>query len=321
MAVSHANSSTGQDRQSIVGPGGGLKQEGRLELHVRWIGDTPMSFVADALAASSGDALRRIAPHPGGPRGGRLWIEALLEADEPRPLWLPELLRIALARGDDLLIVPARWRPLQPKLAGFDGDMTLFFGETIDRLGAAAGVGESIAAITQRAMHGELDFEMALRERVRALAGLPAAELERVANATPWMPGARRLLSKLRERGATIAVLSGGFHFLLDARARELSIDHVFANHLGLYGGAVSGELEGPIVDARGKAEELTRLADALHLAPREVLAVGDGANDGPLLETAGIGIGLLPKPALLPSACGVVATRHLSRVGALLDL
>jgi phosphoserine phosphatase len=292
-----------------------------VQLQVRWIGTTPLAMIGDVLAAISGGEPSKIAPHPGGPRGARLWSEAVLEADEPRPIWLPELLRVARERGDDVLAVPLRWRPLQPRLAAFDGDMTLLFGETIDELGQVAGQGATIAAITERAMRGELEFEAALRERVRALAGLSIGDVERVAAAMPWMPGARQLLSALQRRGAKTAVLSGGFHFLLDRRARDAAIDHVLANRLAVRDGRLSGALEGPIVGARAKADTLNRLADELHLAPRQVLAVGDGANDGPMLAAAGIGIAFAPRPALLPSACGVVAMRHLQRAAALLDL
>lgn len=292
-----------------------------MELHLRWIGGTPPDAVQSLLDVLDPRAMARLSAHPGGPRDGRLWVEGHLQAAEARPPWLPELLSVAMERGDDALMIPASWRPSRPRLACFDGDMTLVDAETIDVLGELAGRGDEIAAVTARAMAGELDFAQALRERLALLRNLPESALSEARARIALMPGAAELLRELRACDCRIAALSGGFHFLLDPIAREHGIAEVRAHELELRDGALSGELVGAVVDAEAKARALRELATASSLEPGEILAVGDGANDGPMLEAAGIGIAFLPKKLLLQAACGVVSECDLRRVADLLDL
>jgi len=291
-----------------------------MELHLRWIGSSPPAFVQSVLDALVPSAKARISPHPGGPRAGRIQLEGSLEENGERPLWLPELLAVAQERGDDALVVPSAWRPLRPRLACFDGDMTLVDAETIDVLGEFAGRGAEIAAITARAMAGELDFEQALRERVALLAGLPVGALEVARERIRLMPGAAALLRALRAGACRSAVFSGGFHFLLDPLAARHGIDVVRAHELEIRDAKLSGSLLGGIIDAAAKAAALREQAAELGADRRQVLAAGDGANDGPMLAEAGVALAFHPKPALLQRACGVVSGRDLSRILDLLD-
>ena len=192
-------------------------------------------------------------------------------------------------------------RPM--RLFCFDMDSTLIQGETIDELAKMAGVGEQVVAITAAAMRGELQFQESFRRRVALLRGLPEARVLEAIDRLPLMEGAERLFRTLKARGAKTAVFSGGFTFLGDYLKEKLGVDHVFANHLDIQDGAVTGEVTGGIVDGARKAELLIEIAGREGIPLEQVAAVGDGANDLPMLGLAGMGVAFHAKPVVRAAA------------------
>lgn len=201
------------------------------------------------------------------------------------------------------------------RLVAFDMDSTLINAEVIDELAKLAGVGEQVQAITESAMRGELDFQASFRKRVSLLKGLPAAALQQVVETVPLMDGAERLTSTLRRLGYKTAVLSGGFTFVGRELQRRLGIDYLHANELDIADGAVTGEVRGDIVDGGRKAHYLTELARAEGLSMEQVIAVGDGANDLPMLRLAGLGIAFRAKPLVRQSARQSISTMGLDGI------
>lgn len=189
------------------------------------------------------------------------------------------------------------------RLVAFDMDSTLIQAEVIDELAAEAGVGPQVAAITESAMRGELDFEQSFRRRVALLKGLPAEALDRIAARIPLTDGAERLVGTLRRLGYKTAILSGGFTWFGRILQQRLGIDYLHANELEVRDGKVTGEVTGQVVDGRRKAELLQEIASREKLSLEQVIAVGDGANDLPMLGVAGLGIAFRAKPIVRQSA------------------
>lgn len=196
-----------------------------------------------------------------------------------------------------------------------DVDSTLILEEGIDLLGEEAGVGEAVAAITERAMQGELDFEEALRQRGALLKGLPLAVFERIAQKIHFTPGARELVAELKARGYKIGLVSGGFHETVDALATQLGVDYVRANRLEVGNGFLTGHLLGDIVTKETKKECLQQWAKENGLSLEKTIAVGDGANDLLMLQSAGIGIAFCAKPVVREQAPYKIETRDLRQV------
>jgi phosphoserine phosphatase len=201
------------------------------------------------------------------------------------------------------------------RLVAFDMDSTLIRTEVIDELAALAGVGDQVRAITEAAMRGELEFRDSFRRRVALLKGLSESALQRVADTVPLMDGAERLIGTLRRLGYKTAILSGGFTFMGRALQERLGIDYLHANELDIRDGVVTGEVLEPIVDGARKAYHLTELARAEGLSLEQVIAVGDGANDLPMLELAGLGIAFRAKPVVRQSARQSLSTLGLDGI------
>ena len=197
----------------------------------------------------------------------------------------------------DLLLLPGtNQRP--PKLAGFDMDSTLIDAEVIDELAKITGIGEQVAAITEAAMRGELDFRQSFKKRMALLKGFSETRLAEIATQLPIKEGAEKLLRALRALDCKTAILSGGFTYFANYLQRErLAVDFVHANQLEFAGGALTGGVIEPIVDGMRKKELLQQMAGDLQLAPDQVIAVGDGANDIPMLNLGALGIAIHPKP------------------------
>jgi phosphoserine phosphatase len=207
------------------------------------------------------------------------------------------------------------------RLVAFDMDSTLIEVEVIDELARAAGVGEQVAAITESAMRGELDFSESFRARVALLAGLDASVLEHIAANLQITEGAERLVTTLRKLGYRTAILSGGFTYFARHLQRQLGIDYVYANELDIRDGRVTGEVRGAIVDGQRKAALLREIAAREGIELQQVIAVGDGANDLPMLSAAGLGIAFRAKPLVKQSAEQSISTLGLDAILYLLGL
>ena len=207
------------------------------------------------------------------------------------------------------------------RLVAFDLDSTLVAAEGIDELAAVAGVGEAVAAITQRSMAGELDFAYSLRERVAALAGLPEAALAEVAARLPLTAGAERLFEGLRQLGCKTAILSGGFDCFARPVQQRLGIDHAHANRLEIQDGKLTGRLLPPLIDAEAKARLLRELAKQEGIPIAQTIAVGDGANDLAMLQAAGMGIAFHAKPVVQAAAQHAINHSGLDAILHLLDM
>jgi phosphoserine phosphatase len=204
----------------------------------------------------------------------------------------------------DIVVQPEeqRWK----RLLVADMDSTIIGQECIDELADYAGLKEKVARITERAMQGELDFQGALRERVRLLAGLDERALSRcLSERVEVTAGAETLVQTMRAGGSSCLLVSGGFLSFAEPIASAVGFDRVKANRLIFTGGKLSGEVGDPIVDAMAKREALIETRDQLGLRREDVLAVGDGANDKLMVEEAGLGIAFRAKPALVEVADG----------------
>ena len=197
-----------------------------------------------------------------------------------------------------------------------DVDSTLIEEEVIDLLGEKAGLGEKISEITEAAMSGELDFKEALKERVDLLSGLPTTIFKEI----HLTNGAAGLIETLHGRGWKVGVVSGGFHEIVDKLAVDLKLDYVFANRLAVQEGYLTGETYGTIVDKSFKLERLKQWAKENKLDLSEVVAVGDGANDIPMLNAAGLGIAFCAKPAVKAAVAYHIDKRNLLMVLELLE-
>ncbi|EMB97272.1 phosphoserine phosphatase SerB [Streptococcus mutans] len=178
-----------------------------------------------------------------------------------------------------------------------DVDSTLVQEEVIDLLGDEAGVGQQVADITERAMRGELDFRQALEERVATLEGLPESIFDKVYARIHFNKNAKELVAELHARGYKVGLVSGGFHETVDRLAAEAGIDYVKANHLEVVDGVLTGKTYGDIVTKEIKVQKLRDWAVENELVLSQTIAMGDGANDLPMIHEAGIGIAFCAKP------------------------
>lgn len=203
-----------------------------------------------------------------------------------------------------------------PGLLVMDMDSTAIEIECIDEIAKLAGSGEQVALITERAMRGELDFATSLRERVATLQGADATILQRVLDSLPLMPGLCSLVEQLHQAGWKVAIASGGFTFFAEYLRERLQLAAVVANELEIFDGKLTGQVTGAIVDANYKATTLHRLAEQFDIAPEQTIAVGDGANDLPMIRAAALGIAYHAKPTVNEQSG--VTIRHADLLGVL---
>ncbi len=201
------------------------------------------------------------------------------------------------------------------RLVAFDMDSTLIQAEVIDELARAAGAGDEVSRITESAMRGEIDFKESLRRRVASLEGLDESVLEEIARTLPLTEGAERLISTLKGLGYKIAILSGGFTYFGKYLQQRLGVDYVHANDLEIENGRMTGRVKGEIVDGARKAELLRSIAEREGIDLKQVIAVGDGANDLPMLDLAGLGIAFHAKPVVKKGAKQAISTLGLDGV------
>lgn len=206
-------------------------------------------------------------------------------------------------------------------LVVLDVDSTLIENEVIELLAAEAGSLDEVERITFRAMNGEIDFEESLRERVSTLAGLPESVFDTVGAHVRVTAGVPEMISGVRAAGGRTAVVSGGFHEVLDPVASRLGLDYWRANRLEISDGRLTGGLVGPIIDAQAKASTLREWASELGIPLRQTVAVGDGANDLPMMAIAGLAVGFDAKAPVRDLAGVLMDARDLSQVLALLGL
>ncbi|WP_339676197.1 phosphoserine phosphatase SerB [uncultured Zhongshania sp.] len=232
-----------------------------------------------------------------------------------------ELLHLASEMDIDIAYQEDNMFRRTRRLVAFDMDSTLIEAEVIDELAIAAGVGEQVAEITERAMRGEIDFTESFKARVALLKGLDESVLAGIAESLRITEGAENLVSTLKLLGYKTAILSGGFTYFGHYLQRKLGIDYVHANELVIRDGRVTGEVEGIVVDGKRKAELLREIAKREGLDMEQVIAVGDGANDLPMLSIAGLGIAFRAKPIVRENAKQSISTLGLDGILYLLGI
>jgi phosphoserine phosphatase len=225
------------------------------------------------------------------------------------------LTRVAAEAGVDMALEDYSLSRRAKRLIVFDVDSTLIQQEVIELLAARVGAQDAVAAITEAAMRGELDFAESLHQRVATLAGLPAEVLDEVSEELKLTPGARTTLRTLRRLGYYVGVVSGGFRQVIEPLAHELMLDFVAANQLEIVDAKITGRLIGPIIDRPGKAKALRDFAHQVGVPMAQTVAVGDGANDIDMLAAAGLGVAFNAKPALREVADASLSHPYLDTV------
>jgi phosphoserine phosphatase len=265
-------------------------------MHTLTLVTNPAMFLEPALVHGLRDAL-------GG--GDAVWLDPNCAAEfqvakAPRNL---VAIRNSLAtEGVDLVCQPSAGRRKRLLLA--DMDSTMIQQECVDELAAVAGIGAEVAQITARAMNGELDFEAALTERVALLKGLPETSIAEVlANRITMMPGGATLVATMKAHGAYAALVSGGFTAFTSTVAEQLGFDEHRGNTLHIENGRLSGTVAEPILGREAKVAALDELTEKLSISAADVLAIGDGANDLPMLNRAGLGVAVHAKPVVQAQA------------------
>ena len=261
----------------------------------RQLNASHMSAIAKELANLNVniDRIRGLSTYP--LNGLELYITIEGASDPVRAM----LARLATEQGVDIAIERSGLQRRSKRLICFDCDSTLITGEVIEMLAAHAGKEAEVAAVTERAMRGELDFEQSLRERVATLEGLPESVIAETAADICLTPGVRTTIRTLKRMGYRVAVVSGGFIQVLEDLAKELDLDYVRANTLEIVAGKLTGRVIGDVVDRKAKEMFLREFAADSGLSMLQTVAVGDGANDIDMISAAGLGIAFNAKPAL----------------------
>lgn len=240
----------------------------------------------------------------------------------PRSIDAAQLAALRTQLPCDVNVLPEKFDPATVKLLVTDMDSTLINIECIDEIADVAGVKTQVAAITEAAMRGELDFEQSLTRRVSLLAGLDAGALEHVyAQRLRPNPGAERMIEGLRAHGIKIALVSGGFTFFTDRLKKRLGLDYARASTLEIVDGKLTGRALGKIVGAEAKRGYLLELCGALGIAPEQAVTMGDGANDLLMMRAAGLSVAYHAKPKVQAQADAVINQCGLEAVLGLLDI
>jgi phosphoserine phosphatase len=230
-------------------------------------------------------------------------------------LFREQLLAITDTLGIDIAFQEDNIFRRNRRMVVFDMDSTLITSEVIDELAREAGVGDEVSAITEQAMRGELDFNESLQRRVAQLKGLDEHVMETIAARLQLTEGAERLFGNLKRLGFKTAILSGGFTYFGHYLQKKLSIDYVYANTLEIENGKLTGRVLGKVVDGARKAELLGLLAEKENIRLEQTVAVGDGANDLPMLGKAGLGIAFRAKPIVRERAKQAISTLGLDAI------
>ncbi|MBU3736186.1 MAG: phosphoserine phosphatase SerB [Methylobacterium sp.] len=264
--------------------------------------------------------LHRIAAYTGAAAFTQLTSQA---AYQTTPLREPGPLReYCEQHAIDCALVPDAQTLERFGLVVMDMDSTLISIECIDEIADMQGLKPQVAAITESAMRGEIEFAESLRRRVALLAGLDQSALQRVYDERLQLnPGAQTLIDTLKARGIKTMLVSGGFTFFTDRLQQRLGLDHAHGNLLEIRDGKLTGKVVGDILDAQGKADWLVKVRDALGLRPEQVIAIGDGANDLKMMAAAGIGIAYHAKPVVRAQASYAISHVGLEGVLNLLTL
>ncbi len=238
----------------------------------------------------------------------------------------PHRLRMVLAEEAarqqvDVAVQPANLLRHGMRLIVMDVDSTLVQGEVIEMLAEHAGCLDEVAAVTEAAMRGELDFEQSLRQRVALLEGLDASCLDSVYEGLTLTPGARTLVRTLKRLGYAVGIVSGGFTSVTADLVADLGLDHALANELEVVDGRLTGRIVGPVLDRAGKADALRRFAEEVGVSQAATVAVGDGANDLDMLSAAGLGIAFNAKPVVQQAADTTVNVPFLDAILYLLGI
>jgi phosphoserine phosphatase len=309
-------------RVSGVAGSGDNAPRRKNRLHVTLLGapvlPVAVAGVAGRIAAQGAniDRVRRLSRYP------VTTLELDISGGDPDAL-RRELTLEAVAHGVDVAVSPAGLARRGSRLVVMDVDSTLIQDEVIELLAAHAGpeVQAEVAAVTERAMRGELDFTASLHQRVACLAGLPEAVIADVRAGVRLTPGARTLCRTLLRLGLTLGVVSGGFIEVVAPLAKELGITYVAANQLEIVDGVLTGRVVGEVIDRAAKAAALRRFADAEGLPMSRTVAVGDGANDLDMLAAAGLGVAFNAKPMVRRHADAAVNVPYLDAVLYLLGI
>lgn len=256
------------------------------------------------------DVIRGVSDYP--VTGLELRVSALPGAGEQLQA---NLVRVGAEQGVDIAVERYSLERRAKRLIVFDVDSTLIQGEVIEMLAERAGAGAAVAAVTEAAMRGEIDFAESLHKRVATLAGLPVEVLDEVAEELELTPGARTTIRTLRRLGFHCGVVSGGFRQVIDPLAHDLMLDFVAANELEIVDGHLTGRVVGEVVDRAGKAKALRDFAEQAGVPMEQTVAVGDGANDIDMLGAAGLGVAFNAKPALREVADASLSHPYLDTV------
>lgn len=246
----------------------------------------------------------------------KICLELKVEGEIPdKKAMTMQFLEVSSRVGVDIAFQEDNMYYRNRRLVCFDMDSTLIQVEVIDELAKRAGSGDMVRAITEKAMRGEIDFKESFKERIKTLAGLPESVLAEIAETLPLTEGAERLISTLKAYGYKTAIVSGGFAYFGRYLQKRLGIDYVFSNELEIVDGRLTGGYVGEIVDGAKKAECLKMLAEKEGISTEQVIAIGDGANDLPMLHLAGLGVAFQAKPMVRANASHAISAMGLDGV------